>query len=186
MADRGAPLDGKAIAPSKKATSAASLACQGTLRKIPCRQGNRRDAVPGHDEHSPNSRQGHDGREPHGGEGEALGKYDYRIAKLDSTACTIAFKQRVGVGALGTGWEDLGEFTYGIEDAKRAGLLDKKNKDGSPNNWTKYPQNMLFARAISSGTRLYCPDVFNGNLVYVPEELGAQVDEDGEPVAKAA
>jgi hypothetical protein len=43
-----------------------------------------------------------------------------------------------------------------------------------------------FARAISSGVRLYCPDVFNGNLVYVPEEMGAQVDEDGEPVGKAA
>jgi hypothetical protein len=108
------------------------------------------------------------------------GKYDYRIAKLDSTACTIAFKQRVGVGALGQGWEDLGEFTYSIEDAKRAGLV----KQGS--SWEKYPQNMLFARAISSGVRIYCPDVFNGNLVYVPEEMGAQVDEDGEPVGKAA
>jgi hypothetical protein len=108
------------------------------------------------------------------------GKYDYRITKLDSAACTIAFKQRVGVGALGQGWEDLGEFTYNIEDAKRAGLV----KSGS--SWEKYPQNMLFARAISSGVRIYCPDVFNGNLVYVPEELGAQVDEDGEPVGKAA
>lgn len=49
-----------------------------------------------------------------------------------------------------------------------------------------YPQNMLFARAISSGVRRYCPDVFNGNLVYVPEELGAQVDEDGEIVQRAA
>jgi hypothetical protein len=108
------------------------------------------------------------------------GKYDYRITKLDSASCTIAFKQRVGVGALGQGWEDLGEFTYSIEDAKRASLV----KSGS--SWEKYPQNMLFARAISSGVRIYCPDVFNGNLVYVPEEMGAQVDEDGEPVGKAA
>jgi len=57
-------------------------------------------------------------------------------------------------------------------------------KTGS--SWEKYPQNMLFARAISSGVRIYCPDVFNGNLVYVPEEMGAQVDEDGEPVGKVA
>jgi hypothetical protein len=46
-------------------------------------------------------------------------------------------------------------------------------------SWEKYPSNMLFARAISSGVRIYCPDVFNGNLVYVPEELGAPVNEDG-------
>jgi hypothetical protein len=106
------------------------------------------------------------------------GKYDYRIIKLDNVVCTIAFKQNASVGALGHGWEDLGEFTYSIEDAKRAGLV----KSGS--SWEKYPQNMLFARAISSGVRIYCPDVFNGNLVYVPEELGAQVDEDGEPVGR--
>jgi hypothetical protein len=107
-------------------------------------------------------------------------KYDYRVKELSNEKCTIAFKQRVGVGALGTGSEDLGEFTYSIEDAKRAGLV----KQGS--SWEKYPANMLFARAISSGVRVYCPDVFNGNLVYVPEELGAQVNEDGEPVGKAA
>jgi hypothetical protein len=106
------------------------------------------------------------------------GKYDYRVTELSSGTCTIAFKERTGL--MGQNWDKLGEFTYSIEDAKRAGLV----KTGS--SWEKYPQNMLFARAISSGTRLYCPDVFNGNLVYVPEELGAQVDEDGEPVGKAA
>jgi len=45
---------------------------------------------------------------------------------------------------------------------------------------------MLFARATSPGVRIHCPDVFNDNLGYVPEEMGAQVDEDGEPVGKAA
>ena len=43
----------------------------------------------------------------------------------------------------------------------------------------KFPRNMLFARAISNGARWYCPDLFNGNAVYVPEELGAVVDGDG-------
>jgi hypothetical protein len=105
------------------------------------------------------------------------GKYDYRVTKLTNKVCKIMFKQRAATVSL---WEELGEFTYAIEDAERAGLI----KDGS--SWVKYPQNMLFARAISSGVRLYCPDVFNGNLVYVPEEMGAQVDEDGEPVGKAA
>jgi hypothetical protein len=112
------------------------------------------------------------------------GKYDYRVSELSNDKCSILFRQRDPLAD--GGWADLGRFSYSIEDAKRTGLLDKKNKDGSPNNWLKYPSNMLFARAISSGVRIYCPDVFNGNLVYVPEELGAQVNEDGEPVGKAA
>jgi hypothetical protein len=105
-------------------------------------------------------------------------KYDYRVMDLSSETCAILFKQRDSLAE--GGWADLGKFTYSLEDAKRAGLV----KAGS--SWEKYPSNMLFARAISSGVRIYCPDVFNGNLVYVPEELGAQVNEDGEPVGKAA
>jgi hypothetical protein len=112
------------------------------------------------------------------------GKYDYRVSELSSEKCSILFRQRDSLAE--GGWADLGKFTYSLEDAKRAGLLDKKNKDGSDNNWIKYPTNMLFARAISSGVRVYCPDIFNGNLVYVPEELGAQVNEDGDPIGRAA
>ena len=42
---------------------------------------------------------------------------------------------------------------------------------------------MMFARAMSNGQRWYAPDVFSGNAVYVPEELGAEVDgETGEIV----
>ena len=109
---------------------------------------------------------------------KGTGKYDYQIIKLSNTSCSILFRQRDNLAE--GGWKDLGRFTYSIEDAERAGLV----KEGS--SWVKYPQNMLFARAISSGVRVYCPDVFNGNLVYVPEEMGAQVDEDGEPVGRAA
>lgn len=110
------------------------------------------------------------------------GKYDYRIVKLDNVVCTITFKQRKPGNYVdpSNAWEDLGQFTYSLEDAKRAGLVKPAS------SWEKYPQNMLFARAISSGTRLHCPDVFNGNLVYVPEELGAEVNGDGEPIGKAA
>ena len=109
---------------------------------------------------------------------KGTGKYDYKVIKLSNTSCSILFRQRDNLAE--GGWKDLGRFTYSIEDAERAGLV----KEGS--SWVKYPQNMLFARAISSGVRVYCPDVFNGNLVYVPEEMGAQVDEDGEPVGRAA
>jgi hypothetical protein len=88
------------------------------------------------------------------------GRYDYRVMDLTSETCSILFRQRDSLAE--GGWADLGKFTYSLEDAKRAGLV----KTGS--SWEKYPSNMLFARAISSGVRIYCPDVFNGNLVYVP------------------
>jgi hypothetical protein len=106
------------------------------------------------------------------------GKYDYRVMDLTNETCSILFKQRDSLAE--GGWADLGKFTYSLEDAKRAGLVT------TGSSWEKYPSNMLFARAISSGVRIYCPDVFNGNLVYVPEELGAQVNEDGEPIGRAA
>jgi hypothetical protein len=38
---------------------------------------------------------------------------------------------------------------------------------------------MLFARALSQGERAYCPDV-SACALYVPEELGATVNENGE------
>jgi hypothetical protein len=43
---------------------------------------------------------------------------------------------------------------------------------------------MLFARAISNAVRMYAPDVFNGNLVYDPDELGAPIDATGEVVVE--
>jgi len=73
----------------------------------------------------------------------------------------------------------LGKTTFTMEDAKRAELV----KPGS--GWVKYPQAMLFARAISAGCRTFTPDVFSGTLVYVPEEMGADVNEDGD-VRRAA
>jgi hypothetical protein len=42
---------------------------------------------------------------------------------------------------------------------------------------------MLFARAMSNGVKWFCPDVMNGSTVYTPEELGADVDEDGNIVS---
>ena len=38
---------------------------------------------------------------------------------------------------------------------------------------------MLFARAMSNGVRWFTPDAFNGNAVYTPEELGADIDIEG-------
>jgi len=89
------------------------------------------------------------------------GKYDYVVAEHTDKVCNIDFLQ-----SNGTEWKKIGNSTFTIEDAKKAGT---KNID-------KFPKNMLFARAISNGVKWYCPDVFAGPI-YVPEEM-AQVTED--------
>ncbi len=60
-----------------------------------------------------------------------------------------------------------------MDDAKKAGLSGK-------DVWKKYPRNMLFYRALTSGVRLYCPDVTGGVVVYTAEEIGAESNEFGE------
>lgn len=90
------------------------------------------------------------------------GKYDYKVKEHTDKICSIDFYQ---------GSELIGNSTFTIEDAKKAGT---KNLD-------KYPKNMLFARALSNGVKFYTPDIFAGP-VYVPEEM-AQVTEDTTPLS---
>lgn len=54
-------------------------------------------------------------------------------------------------------------ITFNMTDANRAGLA-------GGNNWKKYPQAMLRARAISALMRIVAPDAIRG--IYTPEELG--------------
>ncbi len=68
-----------------------------------------------------------------------------------------------------------GRTTWSEEDAKRAGLLAK-------DNWKKYPRAMLFNRAVSEGFKLNCPHLSKGYTVYTPDELGADIDAQGEAV----
>ena len=89
-------------------------------------------------------------------------RYDYRIAKLDDTGCTINFFE---------GNDKVGESIFNKANATAAGL--------TTGNWIKFPRNMYFARAISNGAKWYTPGVFGGAPVYTPDELGADVDEDG-------
>lgn len=86
------------------------------------------------------------------------GRYNYRVAKLDDTTCTIKFYE---------GKEEIGESTFTMADANKAGLVG--------DNWRKFPKNMLFARAMSNGAKWYCPDLSGGPL-YTPDELGAEID----------
>lgn len=64
------------------------------------------------------------------------------------------------------------QVTWTMEDAKRAGVASKTN-------WKNYPTAMLLARAISALCRFLFADVLMG-ASYTPEELGAEVNEDGE------
>lgn len=91
------------------------------------------------------------------------GKYDYAVVEHTDKVCNIDFMQ-----AWGNEWKKIGNSTFTIEDAKKAGT---KNID-------KFPKNMLFARAISNGVKWYCPDVFAGPI-YVPEEMNT-ITEDGQ------
>ncbi len=91
---------------------------------------------------------------------KASRRYNYRVIEMSDTACEIAFFE---------GGQECGRSRFTIEDARKA---QTKNLD-------KFPRNMLFARAMSNGCRWYTPDVFAGAPTYTPEELGADVDQDG-------
>jgi hypothetical protein len=91
-------------------------------------------------------------------------QYDYHVEWSDNEdACTVTIsKDR----------RERGSSTFSLDDAKRAGLTG--------GNWTKYPRNMLFARAISNAIRMYAPGVTGGTPVYTEGEI-----EEIEPVDMA-
>lgn len=84
-------------------------------------------------------------------------KYDYRVREMSDKNVTIEFFES---------GDSLGLSSFSIQEATKAGTQ----------NIDKYPRNMLFARAMSNGVKWYCPDVFNGNTVYTPEEFDVTVD----------
>lgn len=94
------------------------------------------------------------------------GKYNYHVNVLTDKACELEFTE---------GGKKAGLSSFTMEDAQRAGVV---RPGGS---WAKYPRNMLFARALSNGVKLFCPEL-SACPVYVPEELGADVNEEGEVV----
>ncbi len=65
-------------------------------------------------------------------------------------------------------------FEFNMRDAQLAGLLVKKT-------WQQYPGAMLRARTVAIAARAVFPDAIMG-CSYTPEELGAEVDEEGKPV----
>jgi hypothetical protein len=91
------------------------------------------------------------------------GRYNYRVVEMTPSNCIIDFFEN---------GEHCGQSSFSLQDAKVAGTQ----------NIQKFARNMLFARALSNGARWYCPDVLNGSPIYTPEELGAEVNENGEVI----
>jgi len=97
-------------------------------------------------------------------------RYNYKVIEMTDDKVSIQF------------YEDgqpsgVSEFTKA--DAALAGLTGK-------DIWKKFPRNMLFSRALSNGVRWFAPDVFNGNTMYTPDEVDADVTIDmatGEVIA---
>jgi len=92
-------------------------------------------------------------------------QYDYKVKEHNDTECRIEFFKN---GEL------RGTSTFTMADATKAGLAGKEM-------WGKYPRNLLWARAMSNGVNWYCAGIFGGP-VYTAEELGADVDAEGEIV----
>ncbi len=91
-------------------------------------------------------------------------RYDYRVIELDRTHCTIRFFED---------GEPIGEFTFDDEDRAAAGLALTTSK-GYPTPWKQHPKAMFFARAVSQGARVFCPDVFFGIAAYTPGEIAGE------------
>lgn len=70
------------------------------------------------------------------------------------------------------------KVTWSLDDAKAAGLYPGKPSS----NWQKYTRAMLKSRVTSEIVREGASDVLMGGNIYTPEELGATVDEQGDPI----
>lgn len=95
------------------------------------------------------------------------GKYNYRVVKMDDKECSLEFFES---------GKSVGISTFTTADAAKAGTQ----------NMSKFPRNMLFNRAMSNGVRWYCPDVTNGSVTYVAEEMGLETDDNGDIIETTA
>lgn len=89
---------------------------------------------------------------------KASGKYNYRIVEKTGERCVIDFYES---------GEKVHTEMWDTKRAIKAGV----------GNMNKFPEAMLFARAITSGARAIAPDVVG--QFYTPDELGADVDAEG-------
>ena len=97
--------------------------------------------------------------------------YDYVVNEFTKERCEIEFYSRGADGEM----TSLGISDFDMKDAKAAGV-----SMNAGSSWSKFPRNMLFARAVSNGFKWYCPNAIGGLRVYTPEEVGAPVNDDGD------
>jgi len=90
-------------------------------------------------------------------------RYNYKVKQCNGATCELIWFED---------GKEVGISSFTLDEAKGAGLTGK-------DNWTKYPSDMLFARAISRGARRYAPGIFGGSPVYTPDEMGVDTDEEG-------
>jgi hypothetical protein len=98
-------------------------------------------------------------------------RYDYVLEESTDKVCRGYFVDK----QAGT----KHPHSYNWEDAERAG-------DTKKDNYRKHPAAMLFNRFVSSGQKKYAPDATNGVLVYTADELGGQIDHEGQYVETTA
>ena len=91
---------------------------------------------------------------------------DIIFAELTTDVCLIKARRKEG--------QPMQEFTFSMEDAKRAQLASK-------DNWKKYPRAMVRSRCIAEMARSLFPDAIMG-CSYTPEEMGANTNEEGEVI----
>jgi hypothetical protein len=92
-------------------------------------------------------------------------RYDYRVVEKSPTRCTIDF------------------FEHGQKVHTETWDSDRARKAGTQ-NMDKFPDAMLFARALTAGARAVCPDIVG--QYYTPEEMGAPVDAEGNYIDSTA
>jgi hypothetical protein len=96
-------------------------------------------------------------------------QYKYKILEHTDKKCSIQVWER-----LDDEWDECGPpEVCTIEQFKFLAVGPNKA------NWTNYPKNMLFARAITNIAKFFCADAFGGSPVYLPDEIpnsGLEVD----------
>jgi hypothetical protein len=92
---------------------------------------------------------------------EAHPHYAYAIVEASNERCEIEFFKDA---------TSLGKATFDAADAMTAGLADTEY-------YRQYPSDMFFARAITRGTRRYCPGLGRGVAIYATGELAKRTPE---------
>ena len=110
-------------------------------------------------------------------EGSASMKPEAMLGLVRQAGHSVTINNDAGIAtAIGkradTGDEHTASFT--LRDAEAAGLAGKKN-------WKQYEESMLTWRAVSKLCRNLFSDVVLG-AGYTPEEIGAEVDDEGVPL----